>query len=423
MSKKNILVVGSGGREHALIWKLAQSPQAGTIYAAPGNAGTAALAENVAIAVEDFDALVEFAQEKAIALTVVGPEVPLAAGIADRFQAVGLRVFGPNAAAAQIESSKAFAKDFMQRYNIPTAAYASFTDYDKARAYLDSVGVPVVVKADGLAAGKGVIICQTLDEAQDGLKRIMQDRDFGAAGGTVVIEECLNGPEVSVLAFCDGKTAVTMPSARDHKRAYEGDAGPNTGGMGAFTPPPDVDAALVERIARKAITPVLQNLRAEGKPYVGVLYAGLMLTDDGPKVLEYNCRFGDPETQVILPLLESDLVAIMDACIDGQLDQVPVQWQDAACATVVMASPGYPGSYPKGLPISGADITGDDALVFHAGTALKDGVLVTSGGRVLAVSAVGDDLAAALDRAYTRIDQITFEGAHFRRDIGKNARS
>ncbi|MCA9957586.1 MAG: phosphoribosylamine--glycine ligase, partial [Anaerolineales bacterium] len=343
----------------------------------------------------------------------------LALGIVDTFRAAGLPIFGPSQAAAQLEASKAFAKQFMQEAGIPTATFAAFHDYTEAQAYARSCNGEIVVKASGLAAGKGVVVCDNLGEALDALRQIMADRAFGASGDEVIIEERLSGPEVSLLAFCDGKTAVPLIPARDHKRAYDGDQGPNTGGMGVYAPPSDVDVALIDEIMRTVINPTVQGMAQRGTPYVGVLYAGIMLTANGPKVLEFNCRFGDPETQVILPLLDGDLAEIMLACINGTLQPDMVRVQSGAAATVVMAAPGYPGSYPKGLPISGLDAVPSDVVLFHAGTAAAGGQIVTNGGRVLAVSAVGADLETAVARAYAGIAHIHFDGAHYRTDIGR----
>ena len=414
-----ILIVGSGGREHALAWKLAQSPLVEEIFIAPGNAGTGLIGTNVPIAVEDVAGLVAFAREKGIGLTAVGPEIPLALGLVDAFQAAGLTVFGPAQAAAQLETSKAFAKAFMQEVGIPTAVSATFTDYQQAANYLPDG--PVVVKASGLAAGKGVIVCDNRAEAEAALRQIMLDREFGPAGDEVIIEERLSGPEVSLLAFCDGQTAVPLPPARDHKRAYDGDLGPNTGGMGVYAPPPDVDAALVDHIMRTVIQPAVDGMARRGAPYVGVLYAGIMLTAVGPKVLEFNCRFGDPETQALLPLLDGDLAEILLACAAGRLTPEMVRVHSGACATVVMAAPGYPGTYPKGLPITGLEAVPEEVVVFHAGTHHADGQIVTSGGRVLCVSALGADLATAVSRAYAGVAAIHFDGAHYRTDIGREA--
>ena len=418
-SKKimKVLVIGSGGREHVLAWKLAQSERVEQIFVAPGNAGTAVSATNIPIN-EDIPALVQFAQDNAIGLTVVGPEVPLAAGVVDAFQAAGLAIFGPTQAAAQLESSKAFAKAFMFEHDIPTAASGTFTHYDDAVASLPGT-TGVVIKASGLAAGKGVIICDDAAQAKTALHQIMVDRAFGDAGDEGIVEERLSGSEVSLLAFCDGKTAVPMLPARDHKRAYNNDEGPNTGGMGAFAPPPDVDQALIDEIMSTVIQPTVDGMAANGTPYAGVLYAGIMLTPNGLKVLEFNCRFGDPETQVILPMLNSDLAEIMLACIEGRLQPEMVQRHDGGCATIVMASPGYPGSYPKGLPITGLNAVPDNVMVFHAGTKHEHGNIITNGGRVLAVSALGDDLETAVSRAYSGIQTIHFEDAHYRTDIGR----
>ncbi len=435
--KKRVLVVGSGGREHALAWALARSPQVEHVYVAPGNAGTAwppnpsagewpprAGCSRVPVAADDFDRLVAFAKEEAVDLTVVGPENPLAAGIVDAFQAAGLRAFGPTRAAARIEASKAFAKDFMARHAIPTGRYAVFSSYEEALEHLRHVEYEVVVKASGLAAGKGVIVPDSREEAEEALKRIMVERAFGAAGDQVVIEERLRGQEASVLAFTDGHTVVPMPPAQDHKPVFDGDRGPNTGGMGAYAPAPLVTPELLDEIVRTVLRPAVDGLRAEGAPYVGVLYAGLMITRDGPKVLEFNCRFGDPETQVILPLLASDLVDVLEACLNGTLARADVRWRPGAAVTVVAASEGYPGPYPKGRPITGIEEAEalPGVVVFHAGTARDaEGRLVTAGGRVLNVTAIADDLPQAIRRAYEAIACIHFEGMHYRRDIGRRA--
>lgn len=414
-----VLVVGSGGREHALAWMLQQSGRVGRLFVAPGNGGTQSIASNVAISESDIPALVDFAAQNGIDLSVIGPEIPLAAGIVDAMRAKGLLAFGPSQAAAQLESSKAFAKAFMREWGIPTAEYGEFDDCDTAVRFVEAFGRPVVVKANGLAAGKGVIVCNEVEQAKTVVKRILVDRVFGESGKKVIIEERLTGQEVSILAFTDGKTVVTMPPARDHKRIFDNDEGPNTGGMGAYAPAPDVSLELLEQITCTVLQPVVDGMAARGTPYAGVLYAGLMLTPDGPQTLEFNCRFGDPETQVILPLLDTDLLEILLACVEGCLHKVDVRWKPGACAAVVAASPGYPGSYLTGLPITGLeDLT--DGIVFHAGTSRDtNGQLVTSGGRVLAVSALGDDLDAAVTKAYAGISQIYFEGMHFRRDIGK----
>ena len=424
MERLSVLVIGSGGREHTLAWKLGQSVRAERVFVAPGNAGTAVSFTNIPIAAEDVTGLLQFARDTDINLTVVGPEVPLALGIVDAFQAAGLAIFGPTQAAARLESSKAFAKAFMAEMGIPTAQAATFTGYEAARDYLAEVELAegIVIKASGLAAGKGVVVCDDLAQAEAALQAMMLDRAFGEAGHEVVIEERLRGPEVSLLAFCDGQTAVPMLPARDHKRIFDRDEGPNTGGMGAYAPPPDVDESLVAQIMQMAIEPAVAGLAAQGMPYVGVLYAGLMLTADGPQVLEFNCRFGDPETEVILPMLDSDLVEIMLACVKGRLTPAMVKRREGACATIVMAAPGYPGSYLQGVPITGLETAGSqpNVTVFHAGTRLAGGQIVTSGGRVLAVSAWGDGLTTAADQAYAAVAEIQFEGAHYRKEIGRD---
>jgi phosphoribosylamine--glycine ligase len=420
MTELTVLVIGGGGREHALAWSLTRSPRVAHLYVAPGNAGTATVAQNVPIRSDDIAGLRRFALANGVDLTVVGPEGPLAAGIVDDFQAAGLAVFGPRQAAARLESSKVYAKQFMRDHRIPTAAAAAFSEYEAARAYLLGLDRPVVVKAGGLAAGKGVIVCDDVRQADTALRAMLVEGQFGAAADEVLIEERLSGPEVSLLAFCDGRTVVPLVPARDHKRAYDGDQGPNTGGMGAYAPPPELDQALVSEVTRAVLEPVVAGMAARGTPYQGVLYAGLMLTADGPKVLEFNCRFGDPETQAILPLLASDLAEIMLACVEGRLSADLVRYRPGACATVVMAAPGYPGDYPRGAPISGlAEAEATGAVVFHAGTTEAGGRVVTDGGRVLTVSATGPDLDAAVARAYQGVAAIEFEGAHSRRDIGR----
>ncbi|HRF47843.1 MAG TPA: phosphoribosylamine--glycine ligase [Anaerolineales bacterium] len=419
-----ILLVGSGGREHALAWKLTGSPRLEQLWVAPGNAGTARLddrVKNVAIAADDVDGLVAFASTNAIGLAVIGPEAPLARGLGDALRSTGIAVFGPNRAAAEIESSKAFSKDFMARHGIPTARYGVFRDHTEALRHLLSIDYPVVIKASGLAAGKGVIVPACADEAEAALRQIMLDREFGEAGDEAVIEERLTGPEVSVLAFSDGHTVRVMPPAQDHKRVGDGDTGLNTGGMGAYAPAPIATPELIADVTRSVLQTTIDGLRAEDRPFVGVLYAGLMLTPDGPRVLEFNARFGDPETQVILPLLESDLVEVLLACAEGRLGDIDVNWSQGAAACVVMASEGYPGPYPKDLPIAGLDQATTDAFVFHAGTRELAEQVVTAGGRVLAVSGWGVDIRSALDRAYAAVGSITFAGMHFRRDIGWRA--
>lgn len=423
---RNVLVIGSGGREHTLAWSLARSPQVHQVFVAPGNAGTEWFADddcrasfNTTLPVDDFDALIAFAREKHIDLTVVGPEVPLAAGIVDVFKAAGLAIFGPSKAAAQLEASKAFAKDFMRAHNIPTGEYGVFTELAPALEFIRAFGRPLVVKADGLAAGKGVIVCDTPEEAEAAARSMLVEGAFGEAGRKIVIEERLSGREMSLLAFTDGATVVPMPVARDHKRAFDNDEGPNTGGMGAFAPTDDVPQDLIDTILNTVIRPTIDGMRTDGRPLAGVLYAGLMLTPDGVKVLEFNCRFGDPETQVILPLLKSDPYQVMLACAQGRLGEIDVKWRRGACATVVIASGGYPGSYLKGKLIHGLDQVPDDVIVFHAGTARLDGQIITNGGRVLAVTAYAPDLERALEKAYRGVKVIHFDGAHYRRDIGK----
>ncbi len=414
-----ILIIGGGGREHALAWKVAQSPRLTRLFVAPGNAGTSA--HNVSLAAEDTAALTAFAQAERIDLALIGPEAPLAAGLADALREVGVRVFGPGRAAAEIEASKAFAKAFMTRHGIPTARYGVFTDFYAALGHLLAVDYPVVIKASGLAAGKGVIVPDCADDAEAALRQIMLAREFGAAGDEVVIEERLTGEEVSVLAFTDGQTVRVMPPAQDHKRLLDGDAGPNTGGMGAYAPAPIAPHARLAEVTRTILQPAVEGLAAEGRPFVGVLYAGLMLTPEGPRTLEFNCRFGDPETEVLLPLLETDLVEVALACAEGRLASQPVNWRAGAAACVVLASEGYPGASPKGRPIHGLQAAHPDSAIFHAGTALVDEQVVTAGGRVLAITGWGADLATALRNAYNTVDNVKFEGQQFRRDIGWRA--
>ncbi len=427
MSQRTIMIIGAGGREHALAWKLAQSPQVRQIIVAPGNGGTDggpdAVIRNIPLAVHDIKGLLGAAQRERVDLVVVGPEAPLALGMVDRLQDAGLRVFGPSQAAAQLETSKAFAKDFMWETGIPTAGYALFTDYTAALDYVRQTERPLVVKASGLAAGKGVLVCDTVLQAEQAVFDIMQARLFGDAGEVVIVEERLSGPEVSLLAFTDGKAVVPMIAAQDHKRVFDGDQGPNTGGMGAYAPAPGVSPELLDEALRTVLQPAVDGLAAQGTPYVGVLYAGLMLTASGLRVLEFNARFGDPETQVILPLLATDLLEIIEACIDGRLADVPVQWTTGAAATVVAASFGYPGDYPKGLPVAGLDAAGQvpGVTVFHAGTRRHNNDVLTDGGRVLAVTGTGADLPTALARAYEGIQHIHFAGMHYRHDIGWQA--
>jgi len=415
-----VLVVGGGGREHAIVWKLKQSPKIEKIYCAPGNAGISNDAECVSIGAMEIEKLVAFAKEKNIDFTIIGMDDPLVAGIVDAFEAEGLKVFGPRKNAAIIEGSKAFSKDLMKKYGIPTAKYEIFDDYDKAKEYVISQPVPIVVKADGLALGKGVIICQSHEEAVAALDEIMVDKKFGKSGNRVVIEECISGPEVSVLSFCDGKTVVPMVSAQDHKRACDNDEGLNTGGMGTFSPSRIYTKELNDECMEKIFKPTVKAMQNEGRTFVGVLYFGLMLTKDGMKVIEYNARFGDPETQVILPRLKTDLIDIMEHCVEGTLDKINIEWDDNACVCVVLASGGYPVEYKKGYEITGIDDAekDKDIVVFHAGTTFKDCKLVTNGGRVLGVTAVGKDIDEARKKAYAAVDKINFEKKHFRHDIG-----
>ena len=416
-----ILIIGGGGREHAIAWKLSKSPRVEKIYCAPGNAGIAEIAECVNIGVMEFDRQVAFAKEHGIDLTVVAPDDPLAAGAVDAFEAAGLRAFGPRANAAILEGSKAFSKDLMKKYNIPTAAYETFTDPEEAIKYLETARMPIVLKADGLALGKGVLICSNLEEAKEGVRTLMLYKQFGSAGDEIVIEEFMTGREVSVLSFVDGKTIKIMTSAQDHKRAKDGDQGLNTGGMGTFSPSPfytsEVDAFCREKIYQ----PTVDAMRAEGREFKGIIFFGLMLTEDGPKVLEYNARFGDPETQVVLPRMKNDLADLFEACIDGTLDQVELEFEDNAAVCVVLASDGYPEHYEKGYPISGLERfkDADGYFVFHAGTKLNDqGQIVTNGGRVLGVTATGGNLKEARANAYKATEWVEFGNKYMRNDIG-----
>ena len=415
----NILVVGNGAREHAITWKLSQSPSVGQLFVAPGNAGTHFIANNVPIGAEDIPALIDFASDNAIDLTVVGPEAPLAIGIVDSFTHAGLLAFGPTQAASRIESSKSFAKQLMTDCAVPTAAFQTFTDYEAAREYLDACPIPIVVKADGLAAGKGVTVAQTREQAHDALRESMLDRQFGDAGDAVVVEECMEGQEVSVFAFVDGEYVSPMVAACDYKRVGDGDAGPNTGGMGSFSPPlPQHWNAGIEAQVRSAIMqPVAKGLADIGAPYRGVLYLGMMLTADGPKVVEFNCRLGDPETQVILPRLKSDLAEILLATARGELQGMQIEWDDCACVGVVAASGGYPAAYATGYPITGIKEAGHEAIVFHAGTKLQGDAIVTDGGRVLTVAALADDMRQARILAYDNINRISFKDNFHRTDI------
>ncbi len=418
-----VLVVGSGGREHALAWKLAADSRQPAVYCAPGNAGTASCARNLPIESDDLPGLVAWARANRPDLTVIGPEGPLCAGLTDLLEAQGLRVFGPSKAAAQMEGSKLFAKEVMEAAGVPTARAASFTVAAEARDYVRLQGAPIVVKAEGLAAGKGVTVCETVAQALAAIDEAMLARAFGAAGERVLIEECLIGEEASILALVDGEHVVMLASSQDHKRALDGDRGPNTGGMGAYSPAPVVKGEMWPLIREQVFERTLVELRRRGIVFKGVLYAGIMMTAEGPKVLEFNARFGDPETQVILPRMAGDLIPAFDACIDGTLDESLVQWKDEHCVTIVMAAGGYPGTYAKGKPISGLAEAGamEGVTVFHAGTRLDGGRVVTSGGRVLGVTATGDSLRAAVDRAYAAADKIRFEGGWCRRDIAHRA--
>ncbi len=419
-----ILVVGGGGREHALCWKLAHSRDVHKIYCAPGNAGTAQVAENVPIAADDIEALRLFAEHQKIDLTVVGPEKPLIDGIVDAFEARGLRIFGPSREPAMLEGSKAYAKEIMRRANIPTAAFAVFDDPALARDYLRGQTFPLVIKADGAAAGKGVVIAKDFPEADATIRAMMEERVFGTAGERVVIEECLVGEEASMMAFVDGDTIAPMIAVQDHKRAFEGDTGPNTGGMGAYAPVPAAPESVVKAVVEQILGPAIDAIRETGIPYRGVLYAGVMLTADGPKCLEFNCRFGDPETQVVLPLLESDLADILVAVADVELEKVPVTFARRSALCVVMASEGYPGDYEKGKAIRGLDAAAklDAVAVFHAGTKPGEGgEVLTDGGRVLSVTATGETFAEARERCYTAVNRISFDGAFYRNDIGHRA--
>lgn len=417
----NVLLIGSGGREHALAWKLAQSPRLNKLYIAPGNPGTASFGENVPLDVNDHVAVIHFCRENQISLVVVGPEAPLADGISDALSAAGIRCFGPSRAAAQIEASKAFAKDFMARHGIPTAGYATFDSLAGAVQYVESLAAPSVIKASGLAAGKGVILPETLDDAKSVLREILEDGVFGASGAQVVIEERMSGPEVSLMAFTDGVTVVPMLAAQDHKRIFDGDQGPNTGGMGAYAPAPIFTPALLDEAIEKILKPAISGLRSEGTPFVGVLYAGLMLTHDGIRVVEFNCRFGDPETQVVLPLLDTDLIEIAEACVDGKLDEAEIRWRNESAVCVVLAAKGYPGKVQSGQLADIGQLP-ENTICFHAGTKVNaDGQLTTSGGRVFGVTAWAPDLASAVESAYDAVDEIHFEGIQYRTDIATRA--
>ncbi|MFZ5997622.1 MAG: phosphoribosylamine--glycine ligase [Nitrospirota bacterium] len=418
-----VLVIGGGGREHAIVWKLSQSRHVDKIYCAPGNAGIAELAECIDINLKDFEELVNFVRYEWIDLTIVGPEEPLSRGIVDAFEKEGRKIVGPTKAAAQLESSKVFSKEFMKRHRIPTAEYKVFTSYLHAEDYVRMKGAPIVIKADGLAAGKGVVVAATADEAIEALQRIMKQKEFGDAGNRVIVEECLQGEEASFMAFTDGTTIVPMVSSQDHKRVFDNDQGPNTGGMGAYSPAPVLTKELEELAMKTVMTPTINGLRAEGIKYKGILYAGLMIDNGKPSVLEFNCRLGDPETQPVLARLDTDLVDICFAITDEKLADTPIAWKKESSVCVVIASGGYPGAYEKGKVITGLDEAKrlSDVTVFHAGTAFSNGDIVTSGGRVLGVTAIGKDIKAAKERAYEAIAKIHFDGMHYRKDIADKA--
>lgn len=415
----NVLIVGGGGREHAMAWKAAQSPRVDQVYAAPGSDGIGSVATCVPIDVMDFERLADFAEAHDVGLTLVGPEIPLVGGIVDYFTARGLKIFGPTRAAARIEGSKSFAKELMEKYRIPTSHYRSFTDYQQAVDYLQQVGAPIVLKADGLAAGKGVIVAMTMAEAEAGLKEIMLDRKFADAGARVVIEEFLQGDEFSLMALVNGKTVAPLAIAQDHKRAFEGDKGPNTGGMGAYSPVPQIPQSIVDEAVRTILRPAAEGMVADGCPFTGILYAGLILTENGPKVIEFNCRFGDPETQVVLPRMTSDLIEAVTTILDG--GQPEITWSDQTAVGVVLASKGYPESYPKGKKLGDLDALPDGALLFHAGTKKSGGNWLTDGGRVLLVTRLGEDLRKARDAANRDLESIATDDVFFRKDIGHRA--
>lgn len=416
-----VLVIGSGGREHAIAWKLVQSPKVERVYCAPGNGGTAEIAQNVPIPVHDFAALAQYVKDEGINLTVVGPENPLLDGIVDFFLQRELPIYGPTALAARIEGSKSFAKSLMKSYNIPTASYESFIDYQSALAYVREQGAPIVIKADGLAAGKGVVVAKTLQEAEEALFRIMQEGAFGDSGSRVVVEEFMEGEELTLLSFVDGETVKPMVTSQDHKTVFDGDRGPNTGGMGTYAPVPHMSPEIVDQIVETIVKPMAKAMVQEGFPFRGVLYTGLMITKDGPKVVEFNARFGDPETQVVLPLLETDLLDIMLATVNGELDSLDVKWKRESAVCVVLAAPGYPEEYPKGLPIYGLEKVSRQNLVFHAGTKRTEEGLVSDGGRVLGVTGISVSLVEARDKAYEGVSAIQFEGMHYRTDIAEKA--
>lgn len=424
-----ILVVGSGGREHAICWKLAESPRCVKLYCAPGSSGISRVAENVNIGVDDIPGLMKFVKDNGVDLTVVGPELPLVMGITDEFQKHGLKVFGPTKELAGIEGSKVFAKELMRKFGIPTAPFEVFTDHDAALNHVRSKGLPIVIKADGLCAGKGVVVCRALEEAQDALRKMMVDRVFGKAGEKVIVEECLSGEEASIIVVSDGRNFVPLASSQDHKRIFDHDRGPNTGGMGAYSPAPLVDDALFRQIIDKAISPLIKGLAGEGRFYKGALYAGIMITEKGPMVLEFNARFGDPETQAILPRLNSDLVDLMENAVNGKLENHTLAWDPRPCVSVVMASGGYPADFQKGMEIYGVDEAEKlpDVMIFHAGTKAGrrssdgPGMFITNGGRVLNVTALGNDMAGAIDNCYNAVKLIRFDRMHYRKDIGQKA--
>ena len=416
----HVLIVGGGGREHAIAWALSKSRKVDHLSCAPGNGGIASLAQCVDIPATDVESMVAWSVDNHVDFVVVAPDDPLALGMADALENAGIPAFGPRADAAVIEASKSFSKNLMAKYHIPTAKYQTFTELEPALSYVEAQGAPIVVKADGLALGKGVTVAQTVEEAEDAVRAMMSGHKFGAAGAKVVIEECMTGPEVTVLAFCDGEHLVPMPSSQDHKRAFDGNQGPNTGGMGAISPSPNYTPEVARRCMEEIFLPTVAALKAEGRPFHGVLYFGLMLTPEGPKVVEYNARFGDPECQAVLSLLETDLLEIMLACRNGTLDQLDIRWKDGAACCLVLASGGYPGSYAKGYPITGLGEAGRTATVFHAGTRLgEDGSILTNGGRVLGVTATGPVLDAAIDGAYAAAEHIHFQYMFFRSDIGR----
>ncbi len=423
MDKIKILIIGSGGREHTIAWKIAQSPLVEKVFIAPGNAGTSLVGENVNIGVNEFEKLAEFAEKEKIGLTIVGPEDPLVKGIVDFFEEKNLNVFGPSKKASIMEGSKTFTRDLLKKYNIPSAEYAVFENADEAKAYLKEKGAPIVVKADGLAAGKGVVVAETIEEAEKAIDEMILDKRFGESGAKILLEEKLLGEEASYLIFSDGKNILPMVSSQDHKRIFDKDLGPNTGGMGAYSPAPIVTKEMEQLVLKEIMQPTIDAMAKEGRTFKGILYAGLMITKYGPKIVEFNCRFGDPETQVILPRLESDLAELMQACIDGNLNEKEIKWSKKACCCVVMASEGYPGKYEKGKEITGLEEVNKlpETVVFHAGTKEENGKILTNGGRVLGVTALGANIKESIDNAYKAVEKISFEGAQYRKDIGQKA--